>query len=79
MSDTGGVRVSVYEFYFDAPVNVKGTFLAGMRVMNKGDEVHCFSPSIRYPIPCIPGYEATMFDDTILVVGMATFWDMDME
>ena len=30
-SDTGGVRTGVYEFYFDKPVTVKGTFFLGLR------------------------------------------------
>lgn len=70
MSDTGAVRASVYEFYFDAPVTVKGTFLAGFRPMNEGDVIYGFSP-INRDAPCIPGYTATLYDDTVFGMWFA--------
>ncbi len=63
-SDTGGVRTGVYEFYFDSPVTVKGTFFVGFRDLNPsspGDIIGCtpvvsiVDASGRHTF-CVPGY-----------------------
>lgn len=63
-SDTGGVRTGVYEFYFDSPVTVKGTFFVGFRDLNPsspGDIFGC-TPGVSIvdasgrQTSCVPGY-----------------------
>ena len=55
-SDTGGVRTGVYEFYFDKPVTVKGTFFVGLRnkvYYLKGDDSNPFINGVEGI--CYPG------------------------
>jgi hypothetical protein len=70
LSDTGGVRVGVYEFYFDTPVTVKGTFFVGLRYNGKHaqsvDDIRLYAirmvgrnmPDYNAPVygQCAPGY-----------------------
>ena len=80
LSDTGGVRVGVYEFYFDTPVTVKGTFFVGIRyngVHNQSiDDIKLYAlhiygrnmPDYHAPIygQCTPGYESDCKYDSLL-------------
>ena len=65
LSDTGGARASVYEFYFDTPVMVRGSILVGLHT-NDEKNIYGFCINLEPSNICAPGYDARVWDDSIL-------------
>ena len=72
LSDTGGMRAPVYEFYFDTPVMVRGSILVGLHPTNDEKKFYEININLDRQGFCSPGYIAVIKNDSIFL-----YWSAD--